>query len=414
MAQVIAITASPILTRLYKPSDFGTLQVFVSVIGLILMAATGRYDVAVLLPEDEQSSIDVLALATLCVGISTTIVAGVAIICHYRWILPASLLALKGYLWLLPLSVLGAGVYQVLSFWAMRRERYKQIATTKFVQVGFQIGTQLGVGFATHGSIGLLLGDSVGRIMGSGRFLRDLWREYRNQLCAIRLSRMLKLAIRYREYPLVSMWGSLINYSGLALPALFLAQYYGAQPTGWLALVNRVLGVPSALIGTSISQVYIAEAAKLSRSDPRRLKYIFLKTTRRMLFLGITPCVAFMILAPWAFQTIFGNAWREAGEYARYFAPMFYVSFINSPVIMTLNVLERQRLQFGWDASRLVLTVASIALPYHFGCGSRIAILCYGAAMSLMYAIHWTLSYYAIDYCARHATIAELTSIAKA
>ena len=30
MAQALAIAASPILTRLYKPSDFGALQVFIS------------------------------------------------------------------------------------------------------------------------------------------------------------------------------------------------------------------------------------------------------------------------------------------------------------------------------------------------------------------------------------------------
>ena len=69
---------------------------------------------------------------------------------------------------------------------------------------------------------GLLLGDAVGRITGSGRFLRELWRDYAGQIRAIRLSRMMQLAVRYRDYPLVSMWGALINASGLALPSLFL------------------------------------------------------------------------------------------------------------------------------------------------------------------------------------------------
>src|ERR1700722_8176614 len=80
MAQAIAIASSPVLTRLYKPSDFGALQIFISVLGLVLVAATGRYDVAILLPEDEQSSIDLLGLAILCVCSSAAIVAGVAIV----------------------------------------------------------------------------------------------------------------------------------------------------------------------------------------------------------------------------------------------------------------------------------------------------------------------------------------------
>lgn len=369
LAQALAVAVSPILTRIYKPGEFGALQVYVSLTFLVIVAASGRYEVAILLPEDEQGAVDVLGVAILCLGLSTTICAGIVLICHFHWIFPSSVLVLKGYLWLLPFGVLGGGLYQVLNYWAMRRDNYKQIAKSRFTQAGAQVATQLGVGLFVHGSFGLLIGDTVGRMSGSGRFVRDLWRDYADNLRALRISRMVTCAMRYREYPLVSMWGALINASGLAIPSLFLAQYYGAESTGWFALVNRVLGVPAALIGVSIAQVYTSEAAKLSRSDPKRLMCIFLKTTRHMLYLGSAPCVVFMILAPWLFQFVFGHAWREAGVYARYLALMFYVSFINSPVTMTLNILERQRAQFAWDISRLLLNVIAIALPYHLGYG---------------------------------------------
>lgn len=413
MAQAIAVAASPILTRIYKPVDWGGLQVFISLMALALVAASGRYEVAVLLPEDEQSAIDILGVAVLCVCLTAAVTAGAVLICHYDGMLPASVSVLQGHLWVLPVSVLGGGLYQSLSYWVMRHNGYKQIAITKFTQAGAQVATQLGAGCLIHGSLGLLVGDAAGRIAGSGRFLRELWRDYNSQIRAIRPLRMMRLAIRYRDYPLVSMWGALINASGLALPSLFLAQYYGAQDTGWFALVNRVLGVPGALIGASIAQVYTAEAAKLSRSDPKRLMYIFRKTTGRMLYLGLAPCILFTLFAPWLFALIFGAGWREAGEYARYLAFMFYAGFINSPVTMTLNILERQGAQAAWDASRLALTFLSMLLPCHFGLGPRIAILGYGISMTLMYGVHWTQSYFAIRHRVA-AAILPLTSLAKA
>ncbi len=52
LAQAAAIATSPILTRIYKPADFGALQVFISLMGLVLVAASGRYEVALLLPDD--------------------------------------------------------------------------------------------------------------------------------------------------------------------------------------------------------------------------------------------------------------------------------------------------------------------------------------------------------------------------
>ncbi len=174
-----------------------------------------------------------------------------------------------------------------------------------------------------------------------------------------------------------------------------------------------MLGVPAGLIGISIAQVYISEAAKLSRKDPQRLMHIFLKTTRHMIYIGLVPCTVFAILAPWLFGHIFGQAWRDAGEYARYLAFMFYASFINSPVTQTLNVLERQWAQFGWDISRLIVTVTAIAIPHWLGYGARVAVLAYGVAMTLMYGIHWTQSYFGISRCVR-TTVRPLLGEARA
>jgi O-antigen/teichoic acid export membrane protein len=403
LAQILGVLAAPVLTRIYCPADFGALQVFISLMSLLTVAATGRYEIAVLLPDDEQSAVDLLTLSLLCVGCTASLCGGLVAICHYRWILPSNMLALRGFLWLLPFSIIGSGVYQTLSYWAMRRDDYRQIAKSKFAQAAAQVSTQTGAGWMIHGSFGLLLGDALGRIGGSGRFARDLWRGYENRLRAVRIGRMFRLAVRYREYPLVSMWGTLINMSGLALPALFLAQYYGARETGCFGLVYRVLGAPISLVGVSIAQVYIAEAARLSRSDPERLMHVFLKTTRHMIYLGLVPCAAFAVLAPWLFDHVFGHAWREAGEYARYMAFMFYAGFINSPVTQTLNVLERQRAQFAWDISRLLVTLSAIAVPRGLGYGAGTAVLTYGVAMSLMYGIHWTQSYFGISRCVRQS-----------
>jgi O-antigen/teichoic acid export membrane protein len=413
-AQAIAVAASPVLTRLYRPSDFGVLQVFISLTGFVMVMAAGRYEFALLLPEDEQSAFDLLGVAIVCVCLTTTVTAMIVARVHQLpWMLPAGVVVMKGYLWLLPVSVLGGGLYQVLSYRAMRQNAYGQIAATKLTQVAAMVAVQLGAGLLIHGPLGLLTGDAVGRITGSGRFLRELWRNHVVQVRGIRVPRMIRLAVRYRNYPLVSTWGGLLNASGLALPALFLAASYGAQYTGWFALVNRVLGVPAALIGASIAQVYTSQAATLSRTDPQRLMYIFLETTRRMLYLGLVPCALFTLFAPWIFQTIFGRVWREAGEYARYLAFMCYASFINSPVTLTLSVLQRQRTQFVWDAGKLALTALSFTLPHHFGYGPRVAILAYGVAMTLMYSVHWTLSHGAIKHCA-DAAAAALANLAEA
>src|SRR4051794_26551279 len=130
LAQTLAIITSPLLTRIYQPADFGVLQIFISLMSLMMVVASGRYETAILLPEEEQSAVDVLALCVMCVCCTALICTGVIVVCHFRWILPSSVLVLRNLLWLLPLSVFGGGIYQLLTYWAMRRGDYRQIATT--------------------------------------------------------------------------------------------------------------------------------------------------------------------------------------------------------------------------------------------------------------------------------------------
>src|SRR6202040_4101300 len=88
LAQAFGVACAPILTRIYHPAEFGALQVFISIMSLLTVAATGRYEIAVLLPEDEQSAIDILALSMLCVCATALLCGTMVVICHYHWVLP--------------------------------------------------------------------------------------------------------------------------------------------------------------------------------------------------------------------------------------------------------------------------------------------------------------------------------------
>lgn len=52
-AQLLAVLAAPLLTRLYTPEDFGLLAVYASLLGLIAVIASLRYELAIPLPTDD-------------------------------------------------------------------------------------------------------------------------------------------------------------------------------------------------------------------------------------------------------------------------------------------------------------------------------------------------------------------------
>ncbi|MGA3015050.1 MAG: hypothetical protein ABSD71_13570, partial [Bacteroidales bacterium] len=51
VAQMIPILLQPILRRVYAPADFGAFAVYFSMIGILVVIANFRYDLAIGLPE---------------------------------------------------------------------------------------------------------------------------------------------------------------------------------------------------------------------------------------------------------------------------------------------------------------------------------------------------------------------------
>jgi lipopolysaccharide exporter len=75
LAQAVAVLASPLLTRLYGPEAFGFLALFISITSILGVVACMRYELAIMLPQDDREAANLLALSLL----STVIVSGLTV-----------------------------------------------------------------------------------------------------------------------------------------------------------------------------------------------------------------------------------------------------------------------------------------------------------------------------------------------
>ena len=50
VAQILLICVTPILTRLYTVEDFGNLSVFMSILSMLTVGSTGKFELAIVLP----------------------------------------------------------------------------------------------------------------------------------------------------------------------------------------------------------------------------------------------------------------------------------------------------------------------------------------------------------------------------
>jgi len=396
LGQAITVLVSPILTRLYTPEDFGVFGVYASILGIVTVVASLRYEYALPLPEDDETAANILVLCFILLFGMTTLSWLVIHGLGGQIVTWANVPGLKPYLWLIPLGMFGAGTYQILNYWAVRKRDFPRIAQTRLSRGVARAALQVGVGFAHSGPLGLLLGQLAGETAGSTSLGLAAWRKDRAPFKAISLQGIRLAGARYKRFPLFSSWADLLDALGLQVPQILFAAFYGAEVAGWFALGQRVIAAPLNIVVDSVAQVYFGEAALLPKNDVMAMRRLFLRLTARLALVGGLPIAMICALAPWFFPIIFGPDWEAAGRYVQILGVMFAVRFATVPLWHTLNILERQDLHLLWDGVRLALVVGTLLVGETLGFSHFSAVGMYSLSMLFAYVILWLITWRAL------------------
>lgn len=364
IGQLLLLIAVPVLTRLYTPADYGALGVFSATLNLLVVLASLRYETAIPLPEDEDSARSLLALTFVLLGGMTLLVSFLVWLTGDAYVSAVRAPALRPYLWLIPIGFLGAGTYQAVSFWAIRRRAFTRVARTKLSQGIGQVLAQVGLGFAGLGVGGLLTGDVVGRVAGGGGLLLLALRE--RGRARITPASLLSVVSRYRRFPLLTTWAGLLAIAGLQLPSIVFAAGFGVAAAGLYGLSYKMLVLPTMLVGHAVHQVFLSRAAMAAR-EPGRLRQLT-ERTALSLFAGGLPVFGVVALGgPQLFGTVMGREWEQAGRYAQVLSPWFVGWLVAHPLSGLFAVREWQASALAFTASEFALRLGALFLGIRLG-----------------------------------------------
>ncbi|MEA1014477.1 lipopolysaccharide biosynthesis protein [Sphingosinicella sp. LY1275] len=360
LAHGITAVAMPISTRLFTPADFSAAAAFASIVGILVVAACLRFDMAIALPEDDDEAINLLALSAAS-AIAVTLVVALALV-----VLPSTVLAglrqpsLLPHLWLLPIAVLIGAMYLALQMWFVRRKRFGAIARSRVVQSAAAAGGQIGLGALGHAPLGLI----VGQLLNYGAASVILgWRvliEERALLKRVSLTGMVAAFRTHQRFPRYSVWEALANAAAIHAPILLIAALAVGPEAGYLTLAIFLLQAPMALLGHAVGQVYLSGAPEALREG--RLAAYTMDILSGLLRSALAPLLFLAIVSPWAFEWVFGTGWARAGVLVSWMAPWFLLQFVSSPISSALHVTGRQRTAMALQIFGLVLRVGSVAL----------------------------------------------------
>ena len=400
--QLLLLAATPLLTRLFTPEEFGLFGVLSALNGIFGLVMAGRYEFAIPLADkdDEAAALVVLAcLVTVCLTLlSLVLVWSVGDVLAQLTNMPE----LAPLLWLVPPILLVTGLGHPFDYWSIRRGTMRLNGISRVVQYGGQAASQTALGVAGTGPVGLAVGYGLGYLGRLALFLVKLPAADRRVIGAARLPRVRNLAWSHRRYPIFTASSSLLKSSNQFLPTILFAILYGPAVAGAFNLAQRLLTMPVRLLSNSASQVFLAEAAKLPPADVMRL---FVRTVPRFLGLGLLGMSPLLIAGPALFGWAFGEPWREAGALAQALVAAQLARFIAIPVSQTFNVFARQDLDFKASLLNGMALVASFSLIAWMQPSAYAAVLLYSLAMAVGQLVTLGLAWRTTRHAAAKAAI---------
>jgi O-antigen/teichoic acid export membrane protein len=353
VAQAIPLAASPILTRLFGAEDFGLVGVFLAISTVLAVVATGRYELAISLPAEDDKAASLAAVAAGCclmVSGATLLVVAVAGPALAR---AAGSERLAPWLLLLPVSILAGGSAAIYQMWQNRRRRYGAMAAARVQQAAAITAGNLGAGLAQAAG-GMIPGTVFGQALAAVPMWIAGWRDIRQHLLGRGLGSLLAVARSYRSHLFHLVPSHLIGAIALQAPLLIMSSGYSLATAGMYALAHRVVTMPTLMIANAIGDVYRQEIAAAYHATGR-FDGIFRQTLFRTAVLAILPAAAVFLLAPQLFAIVFGPQWRVAGEYARILVVGGFFQFVLTPLDKGALVVGATRYIFWWHTARLLM-----------------------------------------------------------
>ncbi|MFN3554633.1 MAG: lipopolysaccharide biosynthesis protein [Bacteroidales bacterium] len=354
LAQLVPMLLQAVLRRIYPEEDFGAFAVYISVVSIVMIIASLRYEIAVVLPAKKSDAVN-LAFVSMFSAIIFNILFLIAIaVFHSRIMGFLNLQPQYGFvLYMMPLGVLLFSLYQVINYYLVRFKDYKAVSINK-------ISRRLGEGLfqTTLGTIGkhssgLIWGNLAGHLVN----LASGWWQMLRHGFSFRLfswKRQWKLMKQYREFPFYNMIPAFLGAICMHFPVILVSKFYTQEITAYFDLTRMVLVLPASILSLSISQVLLQSLSEKFRNK----ESIRSDLSRVMLLLSLLAggmLLTMLLWAPPLFSLYAGPSYSTSGVYARILVAGAALKLVASPVSSLFVSLGRIKMVSIWQAVYFLL-----------------------------------------------------------
>jgi O-antigen/teichoic acid export membrane protein len=362
MGQALVFVLAPFVTRLFTPEDFTMLEQYTMLVTVLSVVVTGKYEFAIMHPKDQNDARHIAGLA-LKVAFYSCVVLSVLILFLAKdisyWLMNEPI---GVFLWTLPIVLFFTAVFNVFNYWFSRLKQYKVAANSKVIAAVSSEPIKIATGIGAWGTSGLIFSTIIGSIAAGGYAFWKFLKTEPEGLKNLSNERMKALAVLHKDYPMFSIWGSVLNRLAQWAHVGIFTLYYGLVAVGFMALCRRIFMAPLNIVSNSYSQVFFQRISEIE--DPKELRALYYKVLFRFLIAAVGMVFVVQMLPGNTMGYVFGEAWGNSFMYLKYLICWFALNFVTSSLAFITYRINMQRVGLFLDALHFVLAIVAVYLAH--------------------------------------------------
>ncbi|MFM7967753.1 oligosaccharide flippase family protein [Aeromonas sp. A-5] len=348
-SQIIVIIGTPFLTRVYEPQEFAVLAIVTSIVMVLGVVGSGRYDQLIysFVKHNDHARCYTNGLYISC------IISFLVFIVSILLFLSVSMNI--SYLFLAPL-VFSFSLYQLYASLASIKGDYDFIVKGNLIRSFSLIFSQYAL--ASFGAFGLVVGLLISQLLSLLAIMYFYYSKYDYKIITSPNFFDFRTAV-------LSSAQSLANSVSSQLPVLVIPMLFGMTALGYYSLAVRLTQLPITFFTNAIRPYVLGELNKY-KDNPRTTERILTLGSSFLLGLGVLGVFLINLFSTKFFYFYAGPSWEVSGDIASGLSLWLMIAFANIIAVSYLTVATRFLVLFWYDLLLLISRVAVLLFSCFF------------------------------------------------
>lgn len=356
ISQIIPFIVAPIISRLYSPADFGFYSFFISLVGLLSIIVTLKYEMAIILPSNTKIADQLLLTSILLSVFASSLILAITILGYF--IFHYELIFLT-----LPFAVFLLSMVNIYDRFYNREKQYKKMSYQRITKSSIESGYNLLGYIKTFKSYNLIYGFILSYLVSFLFVWINEYKTIKKVFSKISSLRIRLTLLRYIDFPKYTLPHTFLNTLSTSIPILLIPIYYDQSVLGSFTFGLKYIQAPLALISAAIYNVISQEFSE-NINNKEALSLKFYNVLKKLILFSILlfPCLLF---AESIFSFFFGNQWAVSGKFICILSLWIILNFIVSSFAYIPIIFNQQKTALKIE---IIYSLIKI-LPFAIGAG---------------------------------------------